>query len=481
MIVLSGSTTTAEIVAIARRRAGVAISSDVIGSIRLAHEEAAALSARIPTYGRSTGFGANKATQVDGNDLEHGMRLLRSSAVDSGTALAEDAVRSMLAVRLSQLCTPGAGLEDRILPALATMLNSNSLPTIREFGSIGTADLSALCGTALTLLGERAATGPLDPMAPWGKDSALPFVSSNALTIGRAVLAAHDLRQLVDAALMVYVLTFTGLSGNPSPFSAAAAKGTAAEDVDEFAQRMRNILGSGHTPSRIQDPYGLRAFLPSTIGLINALDKIEALLSRLIVAAQENPLFVYDENGRGASVEHSAGFHQAPLSLALDGVKIALAQTIPLSMSRIRMMTDPEYTLLNPFLAVGADSASGIMTIEYVVASAYGAIHTAAHPSSLATVVLSRGTEEDASFASEGVVQLERAVHSYRSVVAGELIIATRLLRQRGLLPSDMHSRAASDAYELALSLPQDDSDRDQRKDLDSAEAILEELALLGR
>lgn len=477
----SGSTTTAEVVAIARQRAGVEISSNVIDSIRLAHQEAAALAARIPTYGRSTGFGANKTASVDEKDREHGMRLLRSSAVDSGAPLPEDAVRAMLAVRLSQLCTPGAGLEERILPAIASMLNANSLPTIREFGSIGTADLSALCGTALTLLGERPATGPLDPMAAWGKDSALPFVSSNALTIGRAVLAAHDLRQLVDAALVTYALTFTGLSGNPSPFSDASAKGTAAEGAQQFAQRMRSILGAVHNPSRIQDPYGLRAFLPSTIGLINALDKIEALLSRLNVAAQENPLFVYDEDGRGISVEHSAGFHQAPLSLALDGVKIALAQTVPLSMSRIRMMTEPEYTLLNPFLAVGAESASGVMTIEYVVGSAYGAIHTAAHPSSLATVVLSRGTEEDASFASEGVVQLERAVRAYRTVVTGELVIATRLLRQRGMRPSDMPSATTSDAYELALSLPQNDSDRDQRADLEAAEGIIEGLASLGR
>ncbi|WP_248764170.1 aromatic amino acid lyase [Pseudarthrobacter sp. SSS035] len=477
----SGSTTTSEVVAIARERAGVAISTAVIDSIRFAHHEAATLSERIPTYGRSTGFGANKTAVVDEKDSAHGMRLLRSSAVDSGSPLPEDAVRAMLAVRLSQLCTPGAGLEDRILPALASMLNANSLPTIREFGSVGSADLSALCGAALTLLGERPATGPLEPMAAWGKDSALPFVSSNALTIGRAVLAAHDLRQTVDAELVTYALTFTGLSGNPSPFSDASAKGTAAEGAQRFAERMRNIVGADHSPSRIQDPYGLRAFLPSTIGLINAMDKIEELLSRLIVAAQENPLFVYNEDGRGVAVEHSAGFHQAPLSLALDGVKIALAQTVPLSMSRIRMMTEPEYTLLNPFLAVGEESASGVMTIEYVVGSAYGAIHTAAHPSSLATVVLSRGTEEDASFASEGVVQLERAVRAYRSVVAGELVIATRLLRQRGLVPTDMRSATTSDAYEMALSLPQDDSDRDQREDLEAAEGILERLASLGR
>lgn len=480
MITLSGTTTLAQIVAIARDLEPVAVAPGALAAVARAHGEAAAISGRVPTYGRTTGFGANKTMVVDDSDTDHGMRLLRSTSVDAGDALAEDAVRAMIAVRLSQLCTPGAGLEPRILPALATMLNTNALPTILEFGSIGTADLSALGGVALALLGERTTSVPLVPMEPWGKDSGLPFISSNALTIGRAVLAAHDLRQAFEAGLVTYGLTFTGLAGNPSPFGDAAAKGIAAPGVREFAERMRTLLGDTAEPARIQDPYGLRAFLPSTIGVVDALDRLDALLTGLISAAQENPLFVFDENGDGIGVEHNAAFLQAPLSLAIDAVKIALAQTIPLNVSRIRMMTEPEHTGFAPFLATGPISASGVMMIEYAVAGAYGAIHTAAHPNSLATVVLSRGAEEHASFASEGVAQLERATHAYRSVVAGELVIAARLLRQRGLTPADLPSAALRSAFELALSLPIDDADRDQRPDLAAAEALLPTLAPLA-
>ena len=126
----------------------------------------------------------------------YGMRLLRSHAVDAGDALADRTVRAMLAVRLVQLCVPGAGLDPQILRGLERMLNEDALPELLQYASIGTGDLAALAGTALTLIGERPATAPLVPMPPWGADSALPFMSSSALTLGRSCLSLDELARL---------------------------------------------------------------------------------------------------------------------------------------------------------------------------------------------------------------------------------------------------------------------------------------------
>lgn len=461
----------------ARENARVDLADNVIESIAHAHAESLRLSAVHLTYGRSTGFGGNRSALVDVNDLDHGMRLLRSCAVDSGRPMPSDAVRAMLAVRLVQLCTPGAGVEPAVLLGLVEMLNRNALPVVREYGSIGTADLSALCGTALTLMGERSATAPLPPMKPWTNESALPFVSSNALTIGRAILTTHDLRQLVQASLLTFGLSFVGLRGNASPFTAAAARGIAAPGAAELASRMRAVLGRPALPHRLQDPYGLRAFVPSTTGLVDAQDRLDLLLDGLVHAAQENPLFVYDEAGAGVEVVHHGNFLQAPLALSLDTLKIALAQTLPLAVSRLRMMTEPEFTGHRPFLAAGADSASGIMMVEYVVASAYGTIHAAAQPNCLSTVVISRGAEDHASFANEGVNQLERAVHAYRTVIAGELLVAIRLLRQSGIGARDMPSPILCAAYEASLALETNEHDRDLQTDMRLAEEIVSTLA----
>ena len=476
MIELGGSAGLADIVAVAdggRAR----VPDTAIEAVGRAHALTRRLSAEVPTYGRTTGVGANKSAAVV-DDAAHGLRLLRSHAVDAGAELPERAVRAMLAVRLNQLCAAGSGVDPAVLGALEGMLNRNALPTVRAHASIGTGDLGALAGTALTLMGERPATGPLQPMEPWGSDNALPFISSNALTIGRTCLVVDTLGRLDRAAAAVYALSFRGLDGNPSVLSPAAVRAVAAPGVDVVAERARRLLEfpAGSTgrpaepPARIQDAFGLRAFPISQGAFTHALGTLSEQAGRVLGVAQENPLF----DLAGGAVVHHGAFHQAALGLALDGCNLALAQTGPLVMSRIGMINEPALTGLGPFLATGQEGASGLMMVEYVAASALGELRAAAQPASLGTVSLSRGTEEDASFASQAVAQTERAVDAYRTLLACELVGAVRLLRQRGVVPP---AGPLADAYELTAALPAEDADRDLRDDLEIAQKLLDALA----
>ncbi|WP_454852806.1 aromatic amino acid ammonia-lyase [Promicromonospora soli] len=475
MIELGGKAGLADVVAVADG-GSVRVPDAAIEAVGRAHELTRRLSAEVPTYGRTTGVGANKSAAVVDDAAAHGLRLLRSHAVDAGPELPERAVRAMLAVRLNQLCVPGSGVDPAVLGALEGMLNGNALPTVRAHASIGTGDLGALAGTALTLMGERPATGPLEPMGPWSSDSALPFISSNALTIGRTCLVVDALSRLDRAAAAVYALSFRGLDGNPSVLSPAAVRATAAPGVDTVAERVRRLLGTGpagqsaEPPARIQDAFGLRTFPISQGAFTHALGALAEQAGRLLGVAQENPLFdLADE-----TVVHHGAFHQAALGLALDGCDLALAQTGPLVMSRIGMINEPALTGLRPFLATGQEGASGLMMVEYVAASALGELRAAAQPASLGTVTLSRGAEEDASFASQAVVQAERAVAAYRTLLACELVGAVRLLRQRGVV---LPAGPLGDAFELAAALPAEDADRDLRDDLEIAEKLLDALA----
>jgi histidine ammonia-lyase len=475
MIELGGSAGLADVVAVADG-GRVRVPDGAIEAVARAHELTRRLSAEVPTYGRTTGVGANKSAAVVDDDTAHGLRLLRSHAVDAGAELPERVVRAMLAVRLNQLCAVGSGVDPAVLGALERMLNGNALPTVRAHASIGTGDLGALAGTALTLMGERPATGPLEPMEPWSSDSALPFLSSNALTIGRTCLVVDALSRLDRAAAAVYALSFRGLDGNPSVLSPAAVRATAAPGVDVVAERVRRLLEAGpagrpaEPPARIQDAFGLRTFPISQGAFTHALGELAGHAGRLLGVAQENPLF----DLAGEAVVHHGAFHQAALGLALDGCNLALAQTGPLVMSRIGMINEPALTGLRPFLATGQEGASGLMMVEYVAASALGELRAAAQPASLGTVALSRGTEEDASFASQAVVQAERAVTAYRTLLACELVGAVRLLRQRGVV---LPAGPLRDAFELAAALPAEDADRDLRDDLEIAQKLLDALA----
>jgi histidine ammonia-lyase len=477
MLVLNGSATIADVVALADRNEQVSVAPSTLAALRRAHELAAELSTRNDIYGRTTGVGANRTTSVSPSDTEYGMRLLRSHAVDAGDPLDDRTVRAMLAVRLIQLCVPGAGLDPAILGGLETMLNEDALPELRQYASVGTGDLAPLAGTALTLIGERPASKPLTPMAQWGADSALPFMSSSALTVGRGCLALEELSRLERASSVVYTLSFLALEGNPQALSAIAAQAAAAPYAGTVADRLRTILATTGVqdvqPARIQDPYGLRVYPVAQASVVASLHSLEGQLQRTLNAAQENPLFDIEHE----AVVHHGAFYQASLSLELDGITLALALTAPITHSRIRMLNDPDTNGGNAFLADDADGSSGLMMVEYVAAGAIAEIRNAAQPASAGTLVLSRGAEEDATFASQGVQQLERSIAAYRVLLCCELVGAVRLLRQRGL--DDKFGGVVGDTLALTAVLPRNDEDRDLRGDVALAESLLDEVGRL--
>jgi histidine ammonia-lyase len=477
MIVLNGAGRIADVVALADRRDLVSVSSEVMAAVGRVYESAADLSHRFPTYGRTTGVGANRITPVPSDDPKYGMRLLRSHAVDAGDPLDDRTVRAMIAARLVQLCVPGAGLDPTILGGLVRMLNDDALPEILQYASIGTGDLAALAGTALALIGERPATAPLAPMAPWGADSALPFMSSSALTVGRSCLALDELARLEKASSVIYMLSFFALEGNSSAFSSAAARAAAAPYADGVATRLRTLFGDAgpgdHPPARIQDPYGLRVYPVAQASVVASLHSFAGQVERTLNTAQENPLFDVE----GDEVVHHGAFYQASLSLELDGMTLALALTAPITHSRIRMLNDPDTNGGNAFLAAGPEGSSGLMMVEYVAAGAIAEIRNSAQPASVGTLVLSRGMEEDATFASQGALQLERSVAAYRVLLCCELVGAVRLLRQRRRM--DQFTGVLGDAVGLASGLPHSDEDRDLRGDLAVAETLLDGIGQL--
>lgn len=467
---LAGAASIADIVAIADG-APVTVATQVLRTLGHVHQQAEEVSRSTAVYGRTTGVGANKSTAVERDD-EHGLRLLRSHAVDAGPLVPEREVRAMLGVRLNQLCHPGSGIHPDVLRALATMLNEDALPVIRRFGSIGTGDLTALAGTALTLIGERPATRSLRPMAPWGPDNALPFLSSSALTLGQACLAATELRRLSYAAEVIYAFSFVALGGNPSSWSAQAAEAAGSAATTAVAARLRAALLPLPRPARrIQDPYGLRVF-PLTHGeVFAALERLDRQLTALLRRAQENPLF-------GArAVTHHGAFYQAGLGLALDAANGALAQASTNTFARIRMAHEPGQTGQSAFLAGPPAGSSGTMMIEYVAASTIAEIRNAAEPASAGTLSLSRGAEEDAPFTAQGLRQLQRSTRAQRVLLSCELVVAVRLLRLGGL--TAMLGPTLTHAFQSVAGLPADLTDRDLRGDLELAATLLPLLSLV--
>ncbi|MEU9153976.1 aromatic amino acid ammonia-lyase [Streptomyces sp. NPDC048417] len=433
-------------------------------------------------YGRSTGVGANRNEDVPTEAAAgHGLRLLRSHAGAIGEELPARQVRAMLAVRANQLLAGGAGLRPSVVTALCEALESGVYPVVNEFGSVGTGDIAALAQVGLALAGEHPWRGEKAPdPQPLDNNDALALISSNALTLGQSALALHELRGLIEATQVVAALSLLAVDGSHEAYAAPVHAARPHRGSVEVARRMRELIGAADRPTpplgRIQDPYGFRC-LPQIHGPAqDAADALEQVLAIEINAAAENPLISSED----LAAYHHGGFYQAQLALALDHFRLAVTQVARLSTSRLSSLNEPAFTRLRPFLADQEAASSGVMILEYAAGAALGDLRAFSAPASLGHAVLSRGVEEQASFASLAARQTLRACRAYRLVVGCELVAAVRALRQRDLSPEP--GLGAGRALELAeAALEADPADRPLTDDVTTAAGLLDRFTDIWR
>ncbi|MEU6343291.1 aromatic amino acid ammonia-lyase [Streptomyces sp. NPDC046977] len=470
-------------------------------------------------YGRGTGVGAHRSVPVTAQDeAEHGLRLLRSHAGGAGALLPARQVRAMLAVRANQLLSGGSGIQPAFVTALTDALCLGVHPAVNEYGGLGTGDLTALAQTGLTLIGERpwltgrpegqepqteedALPGDLPPgfpvqrrhrtsrkrpadASPAGPSSQLPtpvvpqpgdalaLLSSNALTLGQAALACHQLDLLLRATHAVAALSLAAVSGSLEAYAPEVHALRPYPGVARAAAEVRRLLGVPGRPygagRRIQDPFGFRAFPQGHGPALDAADALRRIVEVEINVPSENPLISSD----GTTAHHHGAFYAAPLGLALDGLNLAVLQTAQLSAARLTALGRPDLTGLPGFLATGPASSSGAMILEYTANSALAELRSCATPASAGHAVLSHGLEEAASFASQAARQSLRAADAYTTVLACELATAVRALRLHPEPPPAFPAFTVADAV-----LPAGTEDRPLTADVTAAAELLPVLA----
>jgi len=488
VIVIDGtSLTCVDVAAIARRRAGVEMAKAGWDRAAAAAAAARALTATRGVYGRTTGVGANRGIGVEDDDARtHGLRLVRSHAGGAGPLLAPELGIAMLAVRANQIAAGGSGVDPGVLDVLADCVNGSWQPPIRRYGGIGTGDLAALATTALCLLGERdwlpppdasaVRHGPDQPAEPTGAQprfaldpaDALAFISSNAATLGEAAIACADLSALLTAGTVIAALSFLAARASAEPYADAVQAARGHPGQRRVGHELRALLAEEtRAPARIQDPYGFRV-LPQVHGAaLDALGYAEQVVTREINAAAENPLI----DVAGQQIWHNGNFYAAYVALALDAARAAVSQTAALSAARLGALMDDRCTGLATFLAMDTPPSSGLLILEYVAHSALADIRQLATPVVLGGAVLSVGTEEHASFATQAARSATGVVQAYRVVLACELVAAVRALRLRETRPAGGRLALAFDRADTAI--PHVVTDRPLDADLAAAEEVL--------
>ena len=464
--------TCADVVGVARQSRPVTLHSDGRRRAAQAHALAEHIVSQRSVYGRTTGVGANRVESVAPDDEGHGLRLLRSHASGTGPLEPPDRVRAAMVVRLNQLAAGGSGVTPELLDALEAALVAGAIPAIHRLGSIGTGDLCALAELGLTLCGDLPWRSGGPPPVLLTSTDALALISSNAPTIGEAVLAVHDLSVLLSASEVVAGLSFLALGGAVEAYGAPVQAARAYPGQVLVAKRLRALLALAGGPPRpgrrLQDPFSLRA-VPQVHGTaVDALAHLGSVLAIEINARAENPLIDVET----ADAWHNANFHTGYLAHALDGARSAIYPVAELSAARLADLVDPAFTDLPAFLAEGPPGSSGVMALEFVAHDGVASLRHASLPAALGTAVISRGLEDHASFSTQAARLASTAVPALRMVLAVELVAAVRALAMQD---GPDAGYPIGGAYELArTSLDPDAADRPLSADLEVAGRLLD-------
>ncbi|MGA8210427.1 MAG: aromatic amino acid lyase [Nocardioidaceae bacterium] len=451
--------------------APVGLSDDSVVRIAASHQQLRTAGRSGAVYGLTTGVGALRTVPTDlspPDGTSPALRLWRSHATGLGDRYDDATARAAMAIRLHQITAGRSGVSSGLASALGSAVASGAVPDLHRLGSIGTGDLVPLAQLGLTLVGEQAWRSGGAPPAEVDDGDALPFMSSNALTLATSALVHRRLDRLAEAAERVTALSAVALRASVQAYDPRVHAGRPDASQQAVATRLMALLSPvDWVPARLQDPFGLR-----TVPQVHApfLDALATTAQAVLVEVDdptENPLVVPD----GTPLHHG-GFVTARLSATLDALRQAAYPVIALSAARLAALTNPSLTGLPAFLASGPAGSSGVMILEYLAQDALARARILATPVSTGHAVVSLGLEEHASFSTQAVWACEQMVELAPVVLGCELLAAVRALRTD---PQRLPRTGVRRVYEAAAAvLDEDRSDRPLSDDLAAAVRLVE-------
>jgi histidine ammonia-lyase len=196
------------------------------------------------------------------------------------------------------------------------------------------------------------------------------------------------------------------------------------------AERVRGFLEGSELieqdKAHVQDPYSFRC-IPQVHGATkDTLDYVHKVFMTEINSVTDNPnIFVGEDK-----IISGGNFHGQPLALALDFLKIAMAELGNISERRIFQLVSglrglPTFLVDNPGLN------SGFMIPQYTAASIVSANKQLATPASVDSIVSSNGQEDHVSMGANAATQAFTLINNVERILAIELMNASQALHFR--------------------------------------------------
>jgi histidine ammonia-lyase len=248
---------------------------------------------------------------------------------------------------------------------------------------------------------------------------ALSLINGDTPTTAAASIACARARRLLDTAEAACALSFEVVRADLDCLSEKAIAARRHPGPIAVAARLRErLLGSELcVPGRGPDPFSVRC-APAVLGAaVEALDHVQAIVERELNGAVDNPLIFEGE----APIE-AGNFHGAPVSLAMDHLKVAMVAVASIAERRIFRMTYGQLSGLPSFLVPGTGLNSGLMLAQYTAASLVSECKGLAHPGSVDSIPTVQHREDHVSMGPVAIHGALAILEAVADVLAIEIL-----------------------------------------------------------
>ncbi|MBA6152621.1 histidine ammonia-lyase [Gelidibacter maritimus] len=398
-----------------------------------------------PIYGINTGFGSLYNVKISKDRLTQLQEnLVMSHACGIGDQVPKTIVKLMLLLKIQSLSYGHSGIQLDTVLRLIDFYNHDVLPVIYTLGSLGASgDLAPLAHLALPLIGKGdvffngetfAAQEVLDRFN-W-KPISLLSKEGLALLNGTQFMSAYGVHLLLKSYKLSYLADLIGsisldaFDGRIEPFNELVHMVRPHNGQLITAKRFREFLEDSQLISQqkqhVQDPYSFRC-IPQVHGATkDTLEFVRHTIKTEINAVTDNPNIFIEEN----EIISGGNFHGQPLALALDYLKIAMAELGNISERRTYQLISGQRGLPT-FLVDNPGLNSGFMIPQYTAASIVSANKQLATPASVDSIVSSNGQEDHVSMGANAATQAHTLIYNVERILAIELLNAAQAISFR--------------------------------------------------
>ncbi|WP_299381369.1 histidine ammonia-lyase [uncultured Lacinutrix sp.] len=424
-----------------------------------------------PFYGINTGFGSLYNVEISKNDLTKLQEnLVMSHACGTGDRVPESIVKVMLLLKIQSLSYGHSGVQLDTVNRLIDFFNNDVFPFVFTQGSLGASgDLAPLAHLALPLIGkgkvvhnkEEVNAGEILEKFGW-EPIRLEAKEGLALLNGTQFMSAYGVYLLLMSHKTSYLadviasISLDAFDGRIEPFHDLVHQVRPHPGQLKVARRFNEFLKGSELITRekehVQDPYSFRC-IPQVHGATkDTLDFVERVILTEINSVTDNPNIFPEED----LIISGGNFHGQPLALALDYLKIAMAEIGNISERRVFQLVSglrglPAFLVDNPGLN------SGFMIPQYTAASIVSANKQLATPASVDSIVSSNGQEDHVSMGANAATQAYRLIKNVERVIAIELMNASQAIAFRNPLKTSPFLESFLEQYRKEVSFVEKD------------------------